>query len=87
MKSAPSVAASAIRKAATKEKRGGKDQDRAESDRNIADIKRGPVPVTRVKIKEIGHGTLPQPVDDVAKRPAHDQRKTCLLYTSPSPRD
>ena len=63
--------------AATKGKRGGKDQDRAQSDRNIGDVERGPVPVAPVKIKEISHGTLPQPVDDVAKRPAHDQRKTC----------
>ena len=55
-------------------------------DGDIRDVERGPMPVAPVKIKEVSHGTLPQPVDDVAKRPAHDQCKTCTLQRVTRPK-
>src|SRR3989338_9113757 len=56
-----------------------KDAQRARSDCDVRSVEGWPVPVLPVKIEEIGDGTLPQTVDQVAGCPAHNHGKACAF--------
>lgn len=94
MNSAESVAISAIMKArlirefrsgmgslilSGAEEAGEQDQRDAEEDRDIGPVEGWPMPVPPVEIQEIGHGTLTQPVKDIAGCPPGYQREANSL--------
>src|SRR5205807_2284522 len=57
-------------------------QRRTDRDGGIGEVERRPMPAQGVEIEEIDHLAEAQPVDDVAERPAQDQRQPGARHRS-----
>src|SRR2546428_10927404 len=55
-------------------------QPRADRDGGIGDVERRPMPAEGMEIEEVDHLAEAQPVDEVAERPAQDQRQPAAKH-------
>src|SRR2546430_15971632 len=55
-------------------------QPRADRDGGVGDVERRPMPAEGMEIEEVDHLAEAQPVDDVAERPAQDQRQPAAKH-------